>query len=170
MPCDADSMGTSWNERVDALWAAANDDEPDLMLTAMKSLVDERPDSDPDALYEWASIHDYLGRESEAVPLYRAALSAGLSGVRKPRAVIQLASSLRNVGEAGAAVDLLKDYPGDSVTGSAAQAFLALALHDMGRSDDALRVALKALASTLPLYSRVVSSYANELGMNGDAR
>jgi hypothetical protein len=31
------------------------------------------------------------------------------------------------------------------------------------RADDALRIALRALAATLPLYSRSVVSYADEL-------
>lgn len=123
-------MEISWDDGINAFWAAADDNHAYFMLTAMRRLVDERPDVDPDAVYEWASVHDYLGREAEAVPLYRAALDAGLSGDRRPQAVIQLASSLRDLGEASAAVNLLRDHPQDTVTGSAAQAFLALALHD----------------------------------------
>lgn len=133
------------------------------MTSIMKGLVNERPPGDPDALYEWASVHDFLGREDEAIPLYRQALDAGLSGTREPQAVIQLASSLRNIGEAAAAVDLLRDRPQDTVTGSAAQAFLALALHDQGHVEQALRVALHALAATLPLYGRAVRNYADQL-------
>ncbi|MFC8302281.1 tetratricopeptide repeat protein [Specibacter sp. NPDC057265] len=34
---------------------------------------------------------------------------------------------------------------------------------DCGRNDEALRVALKALASTLPLYGRAASAYSVEL-------
>jgi len=131
--------------------------------------VEERPETDPDALYEWASVHDFLGREEDAVPLYRAALDCGLSGDREPQAIIQLASSLRNVGEPSAAVGLLQSHPENPITGSAAQAFLALALHDAGQSGEALRVALTALAPTLPLYSRAISSYAAELSDKKDA-
>ncbi|QGU28765.1 hypothetical protein D7D94_03045 [Microbacterium oryzae] len=129
----------------------------------MAVLIRERGDGDPDALYEWASAHDFLGREAEAIPLYREALAAGLSGERRPQAIIQLASSLRNVGDPAAAIDLLEEHAPHAVTGSASQAFLALALHDAGRTDEALRVALRALAPTLPLYSRAVAAYADEL-------
>ncbi len=156
-------MTASWNDRVDRFWGSADEHKPDLVLAEMRSLVQERSASDPDAIYEWASVHDFLGREAEAIPLYRAALASGLTGDRHPQAVIQLASSLRNVGDAQAAVDLLQRCDPDTVVGAASQAFLALALRDAGQPDAALRVALKALAPTLPLYSRAISSYADEL-------
>lgn len=172
MLCEDVPVGDeSWDERIAAFWTLADDSQVEVTLTAMKRLVDERPATDPDALYEWASVHDFLGREAEAVPLYRAALAAGLDGDREPQAVIQLASSLRNVGDPQAAVDLLHGRPQDAVTGSAGQAFLALALYDAGQSRAALQTALRALAPTLPLYSRAVLSYADELiDKDGDAR
>lgn len=125
---------------------------------------------DPDATYEWASVHDFLGRESEAIPLYREALANRLSGDRHPQAIIQLASSLRNVGDAQAAVDLLQDFPQDTAAGAAGRAFLALALYDAGQPGAALRIALKALAPTLPLYGRAITSYADELETTTPAR
>jgi hypothetical protein len=95
--------------------------------------------------------------------LYRAALSSGLDGDRRSQAVIQLASSLRNIDDPEAAIELLRDAAPDHVTGDAAQAFLALALHDAGHTAAALRVALRALAPTLPLYAGAVVAYADEL-------
>lgn len=160
-------MSASWEERVAAFWASADDSDAERMLTLMRLLVSERPAEDPDALFEWASVHDFLGLETEAVPLYRAALDAGLSGDRRPQAVIHLASSLRNVGDPTSAIELLCDDPGDEATGLAGRAFLALALRDAGRPDDALRVALQALAPTLPRYARAVFSYAEQLGHAG---
>lgn len=162
-------MTQTWNERIEAFWANADDTQPGASLNAMRALVDERPEDDPDALYEWASVHDFLGREAEAVPLYRAALANGLAAPRRQQAVIQLASSLRNVGEPDAAVELLRDLPADEIVGDAAQAFLALALWDAGRTAEALRTALRALAPTLPLYRRSVEHYATELGDRTEA-
>jgi tetratricopeptide (TPR) repeat protein len=156
-------VSESWDDRVDRFWASATDSAPELAMAGMRRLVEERPETDPDAIYEWASVHDFLGLETDAIPLYRLALASGLSGARHPQAVIQLASSLRNTGRAREAVELLEGGTTDAVTGSAAQAFLALALYDVGRPRDALRVALKALAPTLPLYGRAVSSYADDL-------
>lgn len=156
-------MAATWDERIASFWASVDDTQPEAMLHAMRVLAAERPVDDPDAQYEWASAHDYLGMEHQAVPHYRAALGHGLAGARKARAIIQLASSLRNIGEPEAAVELLRQQPTDEVTGDAAQAFLALALRDSGQHDEALRTALLALARTLPLYRRAVENYATEL-------
>ncbi|MCH4160873.1 MAG: tetratricopeptide repeat protein [Bifidobacterium sp.] len=153
----------SWDEQVELFWLTADDTCPDKTLGAMRELVSQRPMDDPEALYEWASVHDFLGRESEAIPLYRSALDHGLAGDRRPQAVIQLASSLRNVGDPQAAIDLLRAHPRDQITGDAAQAFLALALRDAGYNDEALQVALTALARTLPLYQRAIKNYAQDL-------
>lgn len=156
-------MTATWDERIASFWATADDANPDATLHEMRSLVAERSEDDPDALYEWASVHDYLGMERQAVPLYRAALDRGLAGATKAQAIIQLASSLRNIGEPALAVELLRKRPVDEIAGDAAQAFLALALRDSGEHDEALRVALLALARTLPMYRRAVENYATEL-------
>jgi hypothetical protein len=153
----------TWDERVAAFWDRADDAHPQEVLDDMRILVEERDRDDPEAMFEWASVHDFLGREREAIPLYRKALDLGLSGDRLPQAIIQLASSLRNIGEAAAAVELLQNAPKSGITGDARQAFLALALHDCGHHDASLRVALEALAPTLPMYGRAVSRYAAEL-------
>ena len=163
-------MTASWNDRIDQFWESVDDSAPDLAIEDMRSLVQERPARDPDATYEWASVHDFTGREAEAIPLYREALANGLAGDRRAQAVIQLSSSLRNVGNAQEAVDLLKDFADDTVAGAASQAFLALALHDAGQPAAALRIALRALAPTLPLYSRAISSYADELSTRASTR
>jgi tetratricopeptide (TPR) repeat protein len=156
-------MHATWEERIARFWADADDAQPDRMLSAMRRLVDERLHDDPDAIFEWASVHDFVGREEDAIPLYRSALAHGLAGERELQAVIQLASSLRNVGLPDAAVALLADRAPDDTVGAAAQAFLALALSDAGRPDEAVRIALLALAPTLPMYGSAVSRYAEEL-------
>ncbi len=158
-----------WEQRVEQFWRDADETRPEQAFTAMRALVAERGEDDPDALFEWASVHDFLGREAEAVPLYQRALDAGLASPRRPQAIVQLASSLRNVGRAAEAVDLLSVQEPDEVVGDAARAFLALALHDCGRTDEALRVALQTLAKTLPMYGRAVTSYARDLTGPSDA-
>lgn len=154
---------TAWEERVAAFWRDADDADPAATLAAMRTLVNERPADDASALYEWASVHDFLGLEAEAVPLYRAALQGALDAHRRSQTVIQLASSLRNVGEADEAIALLEGVPESDALHASARAFLALALHDVGRHADALRVALDALAPHLPAYRRSILDYAAEL-------
>lgn len=146
-----------WEQRIERFWAVADDSRPREMLEAMRELIGERVDGD--ALFEWASVHDFLGREAEAIPLYRQALDAGITPPRQGQAIVQLGSSLRNVGRAAEAVEVLsgQDDP-------AARAFLALALYDSGRPAEALRTALTTLAPTLPMYQRAVTAYADDLG------
>ncbi|WP_104190948.1 tetratricopeptide repeat protein [Cryobacterium sp. Y82] len=126
----------------------------------MQALVAERRDDDPAAIFEWASVHDFLGREAEAIPLYRRALELGLDPVRNSQAQMQLASSLRNVGETTEAVKILEGMEPDATVG---EAFLALALFDAGRPGDALRVALKASAKSLPVYRGAINHYADAI-------
>ena len=156
-------MEQAWSDRVEGFWSSADDSDPDAVLSAMKQLVDERPPGDPRALFEWASAHDFVGREDQAIGLYRAALDAGLEQAARPQAWIQLGSSLRNVGELDSAIEVLAQVPDNAMTGDASRAFLALALYDAGRFAEALHVALDALAPTLPMYGRTVSAYAADL-------
>jgi Tetratrico peptide repeat len=153
-----------WEQRVDELWATAGERTEDEVLAAVLALADERPADDPDALFERAGAYDYVGREAQAEPLYRQALAAGLAGVRRPRAVIQLASTLRNLGRPAEGAALIRaepDFPADMADARAA--FLALTLLDSGRPDEALGRALLALAGHLVDYRRALTHYANEL-------
>ena len=112
-----------------------------------------------------AAAFDSTGHPDLAVPLYRAALDASLVGIRRRRAVIQMASSLRNLGDPRAAVDLLEaELHGetDAVSG-AVRAFLALALVDVGREREAVAVALTALSEYVPRYNRSLARYAQLL-------
>jgi hypothetical protein len=159
-------MTESWESRVAAVWASAESSPDDAVLGRIDALVSERGPDDAAALFEAASVRDYLSREADAEPLYRAAIAAGLDIARHPQAVIQLASTLRNLGRPAEAVDLLNDllaeHPADEWTSPAA-AFLALSLASDGRERDAASVALYALAESLPVYSGAVKRYALDL-------
>jgi len=79
--------------------------------------------------------------------------------------VIQLASSLRNVGGAAESVELLTAEleSGSDELDDAVRAFLALALVDVGREREAVSHALTALARHLPRYQRSLAAYAQQL-------
>ena len=88
-----------------------------------------------------------------------------MSGIRRRRSVIQLASSLRNVGQAEESVALLeaeREQPSDELDDAVA-AVLALALADTGREREAVSVAVAALAPHLPRYQRSMANYARLL-------
>lgn len=92
------------------------------------------------------------GHPDLAVPLYRAALEAGLSGHRRRRAAIQLASSLRNLGNAAEAADLLfaeLQAPSDELDG-AVRGFLAPTLVDLGREREAVALSLASRVRPAP--------------------
>ena len=89
----------SWEDRIAAFWRDADDKRPEAMWAGLEPLLRERPDGDAAAAFERASLHDMLGEEHSAIPHYRAAIAAGLDAERQGYATIQLASTLRNVGE-----------------------------------------------------------------------
>jgi tetratricopeptide (TPR) repeat protein len=155
----------SWENRVAALWSAIDDYDPEFFVAQVELLAAELPPESSLALFERASAHDSTGHPDVAVPLYRAALSAGLSGIRRREATIQLASSLRNLGHADEAAALLSDElhaESDALDG-AVRAFLALALVDLGREREAVGISLAALSKYLPQYNRSLARYASEL-------
>src|SRR3954462_4547983 len=141
-----------WEHRIAVLWAAIDDHEPEDFRARIEALAAERPPGDAAALFERACANDSTGHGDEAEPLYREALAAGLTGIRRRRAVIQLASTLRNLGRVEESVALLpaERHAGPDELDDAVAAFLALALVDVGRAREAAGLALGALAPHLP--------------------
>ena len=156
---------TGWELRIAQLWASFDEYDPGAFRAAMRSLADERPADDAVALFELASSHDSTGCEAQAEPLYRRALQAGLTGTRRRRAVIQLASTLRNLGQVSESIALLREERSRTTDelDDAVDAFLALALADGGREREAIGLALRALARHLRRYNRSLARYATEL-------
>jgi len=159
-------MIDDWQQRVDAVWSSAADMAELDVVAAMDALVAERPVDDPLALFEAASARDSAGLEADAEALYRRALELGLPDHVAPRATIQLASTIRNLGKVDESIALLEAqlhaHPSDEWTAVTA-AFLALGLVSRGSEREAASVALSALADSLPLYQRSVRAYAAEL-------
>ncbi|MFA4932021.1 MAG: tetratricopeptide repeat protein [Caldisericia bacterium] len=128
----------------------------------MERLVAELPTDSAVAVFERAASLDSTGHSDLAVPLYRRALELGLPGERRRRAVIQMASSLRNMGRASESVVLLtaeREVESDDLD-DAVSAFLALALVDTGREREAVSLALTALSRHMTRYRRSLANYA----------
>jgi tetratricopeptide (TPR) repeat protein len=154
-----------WNTRGAAVWNAVDDFSDEDLRRRIVELVTELPAGNAAGLYELASAWDSTGHSDVAVPIYRQALAAGLKPDRRRQAVIQLASSLRNLGEATEAVELLTaelDRESDELD-DGIRAFLALALVDAGREREAASIALTALAGHMTRYQRSVRNYARLL-------
>src|SRR3954469_23208171 len=117
----------TWEERLAATWEALDELPEDEFRARVDALAEEAPDPAV-AAFERACAFDSTGHSDRAAPLYREALAAGLSGIRRRRATIQLASSLRNVGRADESVALLRaerDAASDELD-DAVSGFLAL--------------------------------------------
>jgi tetratricopeptide (TPR) repeat protein len=154
----------TWDDRVESVWAddALSDSE---RIDRIDALALEAPDA-ARALFERAGARDSAGLESEAEPLYRQALGAGLDESHHTQAVIQLASTLRNLGRVEEARGMLRgefERGPDAPLHDAAAAFYALALVSDGEAVVAASIALEALAPHLPRYSRSVAAYARDL-------
>ncbi|MFE5947024.1 tetratricopeptide repeat protein [Streptomyces sp. NPDC056480] len=168
----SDQALPDWERRVAALWERLDTYEPADFRARVAALAAERPEDDTAALFERGAAHDSTGEPEEAVRLYRQALDQGLTGLRRRRAVIQLASSLRNLGRPDRSVELLtaeRAIPAaeldadETALSGAVDAFLALALADTGRDREAAALALGALAPLLPRYNRSLAHYAQAL-------
>jgi tetratricopeptide (TPR) repeat protein len=154
-----------WEQRVADLWASLDDLDEDQFVARMEGLAAELPADSAVAAFERAAAFDSTGHSDLAVPLYRQALELGLARECRRRAVIQLASSLRNLGQAEESVALLtaERNTGSDDLDDAVSAFLALALVDTGREREAVSLALTALSAHLPRYQRSLTNYAQEI-------
>jgi GNAT superfamily N-acetyltransferase len=124
-----------WEERLATLWASIDGHTETSFVARMDELVAELSEGSAIAAYERGSAFDSTGQADLAVPLYRQALAAGLPPDRRRRAIIQLASSLRALGEIQESVTLLttERAAGSDELDDAVDAFLALSQADAGR-------------------------------------
>jgi tetratricopeptide (TPR) repeat protein len=160
----------AWDRAIDAFYVTDfMEDDAVGTVAAMRRLLaslsaDVETADDHAALvsFELAGVHDSLGLEVEAVPLYREALAAGLDADHAAQARIQLASTLRNLGGLDEALELLS-VPAEGDLEPARKAFLALTLHSAGRADEALREAIEGVVPGLPRYQRSLVAYAAAL-------
>jgi len=165
---DGEAMNP-WEKRSEDLWAqfnAAPDEwDEEEFRKQVGALADELGPDDPVAAFERASAWDSTGHSDKAIPLYRKALELGVEGIRRRRSVIQMSSSLRNMGQADESVRLLTEERGrgSDELDDAVSATLALALTSVGREREAVSIAVGALAKHLPRYQRSMANYARLL-------
>ena len=154
-----------WEQRISDLWATIDDHSEEQFLARIEELAAELPADSAVAVFERASALDSTGHSDLAAPLYRQALELGLHGERRRRAVIQMASSLRNLGRAPESVALLtaERNAGSDDLDDAVSAFLALALVDTGREREAVSLALTALSRHMTRYQRSLANYAQQI-------
>ncbi|MDI6411553.1 tetratricopeptide repeat protein [Streptomyces albus] len=176
--------GDDWETRLERTWsrmdALVAERGEDGFRAAVEVLAAELPAGSAVADFERGCAHDSTGLPEAAVRFYRAALRTGLTGLRRRRAVVQLASSLRNTGRPQESVALLRaelarapeegpEAAEVAALEDAVRATLALALTDLGRAREGVSLVLTALAPHLPRYQRSMAAYARLLMEDGPA-
>ena len=178
-------LKTDVNRQVAALFAAIDDYDEQTFLAEVDKLAAELPEDDADGIFHRGSARDSWGHSDLAVPMYARALNidtasrsdsstggggrrvgGGLTGENRRRAVIQMSSSLRNIGrvEEGLA-HLLKEKEtgGEDHLSDALDCTIALCLATLGREREGLSLVLVALAEHLPRYNRSMTNYGRLL-------
>jgi len=155
----------TWERQAADLWQALDTYSEEEFVARMTELAAQLPPDHPIALFELGGAYDSTGDPARAVDLYRRALAGGLDTSRHRQATIQLASSLRNLGQPEESVALLRaerERTSDELDDAVA-AFLALALLDADRGREAVSVALTALGGHMTRYRRSLTAYAADL-------
>lgn len=158
-------MDENWETQLQSIWLKLGTITNEEFIQQIKNHVELLTDSQAIADFERACAFDSTGHEKEAEPLYRSALDKGLTGLRRRRARIQLASTLRNNGKLEESIHILReekvDYSDD--LNDAVDSFLALSLSSAGEHREALSIALKAISKHLPRYNNSLFRYAENL-------
>ncbi|RAJ86981.1 MULTISPECIES: tetratricopeptide repeat protein [unclassified Streptomyces] len=119
--------------------------------------------------YQAAWVHDVLGLEAEAVPHYVDALAGpGLATEERRGALLGLGSTYRTLGRYEDAVATLSAATVEFPEDNALRTFLAMALYNVGRSHDGMRLLLTVLAATssdpdIVGYRPAIEHYAQDL-------
>jgi tetratricopeptide (TPR) repeat protein len=107
----------------------------------------ESPD-DPAINYQCAWVHDKLGLESEAVPFYVSAIAGGLEPDDLRGALLGLGSTYRAIGQYERAVETLRRGTNEFPDAAEFPVFLAMALYNVDRHNEAMQLLLRGLAAS----------------------
>ncbi|SHL48268.1 tetratricopeptide repeat protein [Chryseobacterium contaminans] len=156
-------MDENWEIQLQDIWMKLGTISSEEFIQTIKDHVKLISDTQAISDFEMACAYDSTGHEKEAEPLYRSALDKGLTGLRRRRARIQLASTLRNNGKAEESIRILreeKENYSDELD-DAVDSFLALS--SAGEHQEALSLVLKAISKYLPRYNNSLARYAENL-------
>lgn len=154
-----------WEKRVQTKWSQINEMDEGEFTDYIEELVEERGEMDAIAHFELACLKDSFDKSELAVPLYKKALNQGLDGIRRRRAVIQLASSLRNCGKVEEGIHLLEEEFNEhsDELDDAVSAFYVLLISETGQQEKAVGIALSVLSKHLPRYNVSLAHYAEKM-------
>ena len=97
----------NWEQRASGAWASLDQRSEVEFLARIENLASELPADSGVASFERAASLDSTGHPDLAVPMHRQSQDLGLTSNHRRRPVIQLATSLRNLGQPAESVALL---------------------------------------------------------------
>lgn len=155
------------HERVTEARALRQADDLDESQALLMDLLEEYPHH-PLVLFEVGGSHDVMGEEELAIPYYRQAIAEGLRGDDRQECLVCLGSSLRVVGEASEAVEVLQQAVEEFPDRASTRVFLALALQADGETDDAVAALLDVILETtadedIKAFAGAIEYYRDEL-------
>lgn len=115
--------------------------------------------------FEEACAHDRAGREADAVTCYEEALALGLDEAERPRALLGLGSTYRNLDRHEDAIDVLETAVAEYPDRADLRLFLALALRSGGYEPEGFRLLGELVVAHADLhgYARAASYYLAHL-------
>ncbi|MFC5705939.1 tetratricopeptide repeat protein [Aeromonas eucrenophila] len=118
--------------------------------------------------YEVAGLHDNLGRETQAIPLYQKAIALGLSEASLRGAWLGLGSSYRSTGQYAEALAAFEQGQAHFPEANEFRVFGAMARYNLGQHKEGMETLLGVLAETtadpaLVTYRRAMALYAEDL-------
>lgn len=118
--------------------------------------------------YEVACLHDTLGRETQAIPLYQKAIALGLSEASLRGAWLGLGSSYRSTGQYAEALAAFEQGLARFPDATEFRVFRAMACYNLGHHKEGMESLLAVLAVTttapdLTPYRRAIALYAEDL-------
>ena len=130
-------------------------------------LAARRP-ADSAVQYETACVHDFLGREGKAVQYYVAAISGYLPLDELRGAYLGLGSTYRVLGRFAESEQTLLAGLTHFPAAPELETFLAMTLHNLGRSKEAVQMLLRLLASSssdsnIQEYKKAIAFYATDI-------
>ncbi|MDC3418427.1 tetratricopeptide repeat protein [Aquibacillus salsiterrae] len=158
-------MEPKWEDVVLNGWEN-KDDEAKLIEYFLK-IVEKYPNS-ARAKFELANAYDFTGQENKAISLYEDAIRIGLDSEYQAYALLQLGSSLRNVGRLDEAIRILSDAELRYPEFPSISMFLGMTLHDKNRTAEALSKTLNAMlrhikTSDIQRYSMALENYIKDI-------
>ncbi len=158
-------MDGNFDMLVENGWLFKNDENQ--LLHYFSDIVKKYPNS-ARAKFELGNVYDYLGQEMQAIPLYEEALEMGLKDEWEAYALIQLGSSLKNVGKLNDALEVLTEAETRFPHLLSISMFLGITLHHANRESEGMKTVLKAVmrqmkTTDIERYSFALDNYINKL-------